>query len=517
MTDAAAWIPLALIALVVARCLYDMAKQWGRFSGTFWAAIITELLHCLASYCMLAYLIVYLAQDLGFGDLRANFLLGLMWFMGYFLPILIGALADRYGFRQTMLVSLVIITAGYFLASRVTAYPSMFAALMLIALGGAVMKPVIAGTVKAASREEDRTLGFSIYYMVINVGSFIGPFLANGVRTATGNPALILVACGVVEAAALAVTAVMFRNVTREENARGKPLLTVLNEMVVVLVNLRLFVTGLGFAACYLAFKREWLTAGQGAAAAGAWLAANLLLDAPLRARERRLGPQPQFLQPQRFGDGKFLAFILIFSGVWALYSQIWTNIPLFITTLDPAMKAHIEYFQAVDPIMIVFFQVLIGKWMGRYRPLPSMVVGICIASVAVGTVGFFGGHLGAWAVGISLVIWSVGEMMFSLRMVEYVSVIAPKDKLALYIGYGFLPFALGFGLGPSVGAHLVRFFERAGHPDWVWYGFGLWSLVVAGALWVYDRVANAEERRSPKGGPGVANREKREGEPHAS
>ena len=91
-----------------------------QFNRTFWAAILTELLHCLASYTMLAYLIVYLAKDLGFGDVRGNAMYGAMLFMGYFLPILIGAMADRYGFRQTMTVSLVIITSGYFLASRMT-------------------------------------------------------------------------------------------------------------------------------------------------------------------------------------------------------------------------------------------------------------------------------------------------------------------------------------------------------------------------------------------------------------
>ena len=84
---------------------------------------------------------------------------------------------------------------------------------------------------------------------------------------------------------------------------------------------------------------------------------------------------------------------------------------------------------------------------------------------------------------GLSLVIWAVGEMMFSPRMVEYVSVIAPKDKLALYIGCGFLPFAIGFGAGPSVGAHLVRYFsERLGHAEWVWYAFDL-AVLIAGAL----------------------------------
>ena len=302
-------------------------------------------------------------------------------------------------------------------------------------------------------------------------------------------------ACGVVETSALLVTLWMFQNLPVAAEAKAKSLLAVLNDMVVVLCNLRLFVTALGAAGCYAAVRQGWLEPQMGWLAAGAWVAANLLVDVPLRLREKRLGPQPQLLQPQRLGDIKLLSFILIFSGVWALYSQIWTNIPLYITSLNPAMKERIEYFQAVDPIMIVCFQVLIGKWMGRYRPLPSMIVGILISSVAVGTVGVFGGTFGAWAVSLSLVIWAVGEMMFSPRMVEYVSVIAPQDKLALYIGYGFLPFAIGFGFGPSVGVHLTHLFsERLGHAEWVWYAFGFWAVLIALALWVYDKVIQAHQ-----------------------
>jgi dipeptide/tripeptide permease len=468
-----------------------------QFNRTFWAAIITELLHCLASYCMLSYLIIYLAEDLGFGDLRASAMYGAMLFMGYFLPILVGALADRYGFRQTMSVSLVIITAGYFLASRVTSYPAVFAALLVIALGGAVMKPVIAGTVKAASTDENRTLGFSIYYMIINVGSFIGPFLANSVRVSTGHSSLIFVACGAVEASALAVAFFMFRNLPVAESAKAKSLWTVLAEMVVVLGNARLMVTVAGLGVLYVA-RNAPLFRGQDAwVVAGAWVVLNILVDLYLPIWNRHAGriSSHPLLQPQRLGDTKLLVFILIFSGVWALYSQIWTNIPLYITSLNPAMKSRIEYFQAVDPIMIVLFQLLVGKWMSRYRPLPSMVAGVLISAVAVSTVDLFGRGFGAWAVSLSLVIWAVGEMMFSPRMVEYVSVIAPKEKLALYIGYGFLPFAIGFGAGPSVGAHLVRFFsERLGHAEWVWYAFGIWAVLIAGALWAYDRVVRTDE-----------------------
>jgi dipeptide/tripeptide permease len=475
-----------------AKSLIESLRQ---FSQTFWAAIIVELFHCLASYCMLAYLIVYLAQDLGFGEVKANFMYGTMLFMGYFLPILIGAIADRYGFRQTMVVSLVIITSGYFLASQMTAYPWMFVAMMTIALGGAVMKPVIAGTVKAASTDENRTLGFSIYYMIINVGGFIGPFLANWTRLSTGLSWTILAASGAVEASALLVSFFMFKNIPVTESARAKSFVTVMNEMVIVLCNLRLFITGLGLAGLYVAGSKGWMAAETGWFAAATWIALNLAIDFHLRSREKSLGPQPQLLQPQRLGDWKLLLFILIFSGVWALYSQIWTNIPLYITSMNPAMKERIEWFQAVDPIMIVCFQVLIGKWMSRFRPLPSMVVGILIASVAVSTVNLFGWNLGAWAVGISLAIWSIGEMMFSPRSVEYVSVIAPKDKLALYIGYGFLPYAIGFGVGPSVGVHLVKFFRDIKHPDWVWYAFGLWSVLVALALWAYDWMIRFHDR----------------------
>lgn len=483
----------------------SLGKLLGQFGKTFWAAIAVELLHCLASYTMLAYLIVYLAQDLGFGDLKASALYGTMLFMGYFLPILIGALADRYGFRQTMVVSLAIITAGYLLMSQVTRYPWVFAAMMLIALGGAVMKPVIAGTVKATSTDENRSLAFSVYYMSINIGSSIAPFLANGVRLGTGDPASIFLACFAVEASAFVVTLFFFRNLPVAESAKSKSLLTVLNEMVVVLGNLRLMVAGAGVAAVYL--FRGPLTERVGLdrwglwALAGGWLVLNLLWDLSGKAVLGERWGRSAFLDRMRFGDGRLLVFILLMSGVWALYSQIWTNIPLFITALDPSMKERIEWFQAVDPIMIVLFQMPIGKWMGRYRPLPTMVTGILISAVAVGTVHLFGTGLGAWAVSIPLVIWAVGEMMFSPRSVEYVSVIAPPDKLALYIGYGFLPFAIGFGFGPSVGAHLVRYFGEVLHrPGWVWYAFGLWALAIAGGLWLYDRWVRGKEGRGETG-----------------
>ncbi len=282
-----------------------------------------------------------------------------------------------------------------------------------------------------------------------------------------------------------------------DEIAKAKSFKTVIHEMLVVLINLRLLITlaGVGFVfvlwnglsipgrvASLAGLPAHLQIPGSNALVIGAiWIGLNVLLDIPLRAREKRLGHGAvQILQPQRVGDWQFLLFILIFANVWALYSQIWTNIPLFITRLDPAMMKHIEYFQAVDPLMIVAFQVLIGKWMSKYRALPSMVGGLLISAIGVGTVGMFGYAIGAWAIGFSLAVWAVGEMMFSPRSVEYVSVIAPKDKLALYVGYGFLPYAIGLGFGPSIGAHMVNFSDSINRPDWVWYEFAAWAVLTA-------------------------------------
>lgn len=398
-----------------------LLKTLGLFPRPFWWAIVIELLHCLASYSMMAYLVIYLAKDLNLGEARASFLMGLMFFMGYCLPIFIGAVADRKGFKETMTVSLLFMSAGYFYASKADSFWTILIALMSLSLGGAVMKPVIAGTVKMTSTDETRTVGFSIYYMMINVGSFAAPFLANFIRTKSGHPEYIFVGCAVIEASAFLLSLLLYTNPEQAEQ-KDFSFLKSLADIVSVL-------------------------------------------------RDHRL-----------------MLFIFIFSGVWALYSQIWSNIPLFITALDPRMTERIEWFQAVDPILIILLQVPIGKMMSRFRPIPSMITGIMISMAAVSLVGVLGVNFGAPSIAFALALWAIGEMMFSPRSVEYVSMIAPKEKLALYIGYGFLPLAIGLGAGPTLGTLLKTFLEKMGVPEMLWPAFGLFAAVIALLLYIYDR-----------------------------
>lgn len=396
-------------------------KLFKRFQKPFWTAIFIELLHCLASYSMMAYLVIYLSKDLNLGDSKANFLMGTMFFMGYFLPIIIGAIADRKGFKETMTASLILMSSGYFFASKADSFWTIFAALMALSLGGAVMKPVIAGTVKLTANDEDRTLGFSIYYIVINIGSFIAPFLANLIRTQSGHPEYIFIFCALIESSAFLISLLLYSNPEAK--------------------------SGEVFSISKFFFD---------------------LLEAAK--------------------DFKLVSFILIYSGVWALYSQIWSNIPLFIVSIDEKMKEKIEYFQMVDPIMIILLQYPIGKIMSKFRPLPSIISGIVISMAAVSTVGIMGTYFGAPSIAFSLALWAIGEMMFSPRAVEYVSVIAPKDKLALYIGFGFLPLAIGLGTGPYLGTLLKNFLEKTGAQNLLFPSMGLFALLTGLALYFYDK-----------------------------
>jgi dipeptide/tripeptide permease len=107
----------------------------------------------------------------------------------------------------------------------------------------------------------------------------------------------------------------------------------------------------------------------------------------------------------------------------------------------------------------------------------------------AVSTVGILGATFGAASIAFSLALWAIGEMMFSPRAVEYVSVIAPKDKLALYIGFGFLPLAIGLGTGPYLGTLLCNFLQKTNSQNLLFPLMGLFAFLTALALYFYDRL----------------------------
>jgi POT family proton-dependent oligopeptide transporter len=161
------------------------------FERPFWVANISELFERLSYYAVFAVLAVYLRDGLHFDVERASSLTGMFGGLVWFLAIIGGALADRLGFRRALSIAYLILSFAYFLMGSLgstwlaplrNSVPLVMLVafvLALPALGVALVKPCVVGTTAQASKENVRSVGYSIYYTLVNVGSTAGPLLAS--------------------------------------------------------------------------------------------------------------------------------------------------------------------------------------------------------------------------------------------------------------------------------------------------------------------------------------------------
>ena len=161
------------------------------FERPFWVANISEIFERLSYYGAFSSLAVYLQGKLNFSTEQTGTLTGIFGGMVWFLAIFGGALADKLGFRRALSLAYLILTAAYFLIGSIgaswlapirNAVPlGLFVGCILIlpALGISLVKPCVVGTTARASKENVRSIGYSIYYTMVNIGGAAGPFVAD--------------------------------------------------------------------------------------------------------------------------------------------------------------------------------------------------------------------------------------------------------------------------------------------------------------------------------------------------
>ena len=161
------------------------------FERPFWVANISEIFERLSYYGAFSSLALYLQEKLNFSTERTGTLTGIFGGMVWFLAIVGGAIADRLGFRRALSLAYLILTFAYFLLGSIgapwlapvrNAVPlSLFVGFILIlpALGISLVKPSVVGTTARASSEKVRSLGYSIYYTMVNIGGAAGPYVAS--------------------------------------------------------------------------------------------------------------------------------------------------------------------------------------------------------------------------------------------------------------------------------------------------------------------------------------------------
>jgi POT family proton-dependent oligopeptide transporter len=240
------------------------------FERPFWVANVSELFERLSYYAAFASLPRYLHESLNFGVERASSLAGLFGGLVWFLAAFGGALADRMGFRRALSLAYLILTLSYFLLGSIGSpwlAPIRAAMhlvllvtliLMLPALGIALVKPSVVGTTARASKENVRSIGYSIYYTLVNIGGALGPLLAGWVHQHLSVEKVFYMAALGVFAMFFGVL-LLFKEPRRSGEAQTESLGQVAKNFLTVVSNWRFMLFLVIFSGYYIAFWQEFI------------------------------------------------------------------------------------------------------------------------------------------------------------------------------------------------------------------------------------------------------------------
>lgn len=361
-----------------------------------------ELFERWAWYGVFIVLAIYLTGSkdegaLGFTQVQKGVLMGTVVGILYFLPIITGAIADRYGYKKVLLLSYIILSTGYLMMGFVQSYTSMFVVFLYVALGAGLFKPVISATIAKTTTEKTASLGFGIFYMIVNIGAFIGPVMASKFRDISWKFPFIIAACAILINFILVL-------IFYKEPERAKSSESIGRSIIRIFKNIGIALSDLKFLIFLILIIGFWTMYNQ------------LFYTLPV-----------------------FIEQWVNTASIYETLHSYWPWLAEFVGTEHGTINP--EMIVNIDALYIVLFQVLISSLIMKYKPVNTIITGFLICSIGIGL--WFITREGIYLF-LTIFIFAIGEMMSSPRVMEYIGKIAPKDKTALYMGCYYLPFAGG-------------------------------------------------------------------------
>ncbi|MBX7195822.1 MAG: MFS transporter [Sandaracinaceae bacterium] len=395
----------------------------------FWMLCTMEMWERLAYYGLRVVVGVYIAQADVPGGLhwtqadRAQIFFWWSIFQSV-LPTFTGGIADRYGYKRTIFVSITLKLAGYLVMGTQREYWPFFAGALLLATGTALFKPGIQGSLAHNLKKEDGSLGWGIFYWLVNVGAMIGPPFAGWLRGENAWP-WVFYGC----AAIVSLNYGML--FTYEEPQSGYD--TTKRFGAVMADTLKNF-----FEPRLLAFL---------AIMTGFWLMMYQLWDF-----------HPFFITD--WVDSRAVADTLSIPDSW----------------LEPGSlrgrQIGQEHILNLNAALIVLFVVPLSWAVQKMKTLQAMLGGMVMATAGILVSGLTSS---GWVLLAGVLCFSLGEMLTGPKKTEYLGAIAPPGKKGLYLGYVNIPVGVGQALGAQLSAWLYAHWGEkamlaqrylAEHPD---------------------------------------------------
>ncbi|MHC1705839.1 MAG: MFS transporter [Tenuifilaceae bacterium] len=203
--------------------------------------------------------------------------------------------------------------------------------------------------------------------------------------------------------------------------------------------------------------------------------------------------------------DYKFFLMILIYSGFWILYFQMFDTVLWYLTEYmdmtpvnnavnsvlslfaqNPNWKFDAEHVTVISAGTIIALQLVISNIVKNKKAMPTIIIGISFGTLGMGILAL---STHAWVFMAGLIVFSIGEMTAHPKFISYVGLIAPEDKKALYLGYSFLYGVIGSGIGGILGAFTyVRFVTEMGRPGLLWFMFSMIGVATIIGLLLYNK-----------------------------
>ncbi len=426
-----------------------MSKR-SAFPGVFWTANIIEVLERFAYYGIYMSFGIYL-QQLGYSKGDLGIIQSIFLLLSYLTPVFSGTIADRYGFKKVLIIAYLAYLPSILLLIITESFSGIALTMLSIGLAAGIFKPLVSATVRATTDATNKTLGFGIFYAMVNLGASVGPIVMGNLRaiswdyvfyTAAGTIGLMLL-----------ITLLFYKEPPRD--IEGATLRQKFRDMGVALSDVKfvIFLTLLG-----LFF---WLPF---------WAFFNIL--------------------PVYIND--YLDTAALYQSVKSVLGETITNV--ISQQNEGTWMINAEAISHTGYIIIVF-QLIISRIFEKGNAIPTFMLGLFLV-----TVGFIVLGISVLTVPgivfLGVFLFAVGEMISSPRIQEYIMWIAPKEMAGLYMGTNFLSVALGAMLSGLYTGLLGRF-EQAGNPQHIMFTLAVHTILGIIAIFIFTKTAGEFKERN--------------------
>jgi POT family proton-dependent oligopeptide transporter len=372
------------------------------FPRSFWMCCTMEMWERLAYYGVRVVIPIYIAQadepgGLHFSQAQKGTIFAWWALMQSLVPMVSGGISDRYGYKNTIFFSICFKVMGYLLMATQRSYWGFFAGCMALAFGTAIFKPGIQGTLAQSTSKKNSSVGWGLFYWLVNVGAAIGPPFA-GYLHGKGWP-WVFYGC----AAIASLNFLMLFTYKEVESGADKKtgIGKVLKDTVLNILDARLIAIIILFS--------------------GFWMMLYQLWD----------------LMPNFYAD-------------WTNSTPLVKALPWLPESWLSKDGLHLKQENALNlnALLVVLFVVVISAIVARLRVLTAISIGFLIATL--GTL-VYGTSMSIYVLFAGIALFSLGEMLTGPKKTEYFSLIAPAGKKALYLGYVNIPVAIGQAAGAKL------------------------------------------------------------------